>query len=249
MLVGDIADDHFDQVFHRDQSVGAAVFVDDQRKMNARRLHLGEQIEHGHGRRRIEDFANDLRRRQWHRQIDIAEVETGLLRCFARRSNHGTVRGPRRHERNQVADMNHAGRIIERVVVDYEPRMGGDLENANQLADGDVLLHGDDIGARHHDALDPAFAQPQNILEHGRFFRRETGLRLLGGENVFEVGARRRGFPAEQDAHDARQPAFLRLVGLRHDHRQTAMFAVGRVAARRGLGHGCRLGSGLWLQT
>ena len=139
--------------------------------------------------------------------------------------------------------MDHAGRIVERVVIDHEPRMCGDLEHANQLADRDILLHGDDVGARHHDALDAAFAQPQNILEHGRFFRRETGLRLLGGENVFEIGARRRGFPAEQDAHDARQPAFLRLVRLRHDHRQTAMLAVGRVAARRGLRHGC----GLWL--
>jgi hypothetical protein len=145
--------------------------------------------------------------------------------------------------------MDHAGRVIERVVIDHEPGMGGDFEHANQLADRNILLHGDDVGARHHDALDAAFAQPQNILQHGRFFRREAGLRLLGGENVFEVGTRRRGFPAEQDAHDPRQPAFLRLVRLRHHHRQTAMLAVGWVAARRGLRHGCGLCSGLRLQT
>ena len=57
--------------------------------------------------------------------------------------------------------MDHAGRIVERVVIDHESRMCGDLEHANEFADGDVLLHGNDIGARHHDALDPAFAQPQ----------------------------------------------------------------------------------------
>ncbi len=44
----------------------------------------------------------------------------------------------------------------------------------------DVLLHRDDVGARHHDAVDPAFAQAENVLEHRRFGRRETGFRLLG---------------------------------------------------------------------
>ena len=32
-----------------------------------------------------------------------------------------------------------------------------------------VLLHGDDVGARHHDAFDPAFAQAEDILEHRGF--------------------------------------------------------------------------------
>ena len=120
------------------------------------------------------------------------------------------LRRARGHERDQVADVDHAGRIVERVVVDDEPRMAGALEHFDQFAERDVLLHGDDVGARHHDALDPAFAQAEDILQHGGFFGRKARLRLLGGEHEFEIGARRRCLPAEQDAHDAREPAFRR---------------------------------------
>ena len=77
MFVGDVADDELDQILHRDQAVGAAVFVDDEREVNAGRLHLGEQIERRHRRRRVQDFAHDLGRRQRHRQIDVGEVEIG----------------------------------------------------------------------------------------------------------------------------------------------------------------------------
>ena len=235
VLVGDVADDELDQIFDRDQSVAAAVFVDDQREMNARRLHLGEQIERRHRRRRVEDFANDLGRRQRHRKIDIREIEIGRLRLLRAGRHAGSVRGARRHERDQIADMDHAGRIVERVVVDHEPRMPGALEHFDQFAERDVLLHGDDVGARHHDALDPGFAQPEDILEHGRFFGRKARLRLLGGENEFEIGAGRGRLPAEQDAHDARQPAFRLARRLRHDHRQTAMLAARPVRCAVGI--------------
>ena len=77
VLVGDIADDQLDQVFHRDQAVAAAIFVDDQCQMNARRLHLGEQVERRHGRRRVEHVADDFGRLQRHGQVDLAEIEIG----------------------------------------------------------------------------------------------------------------------------------------------------------------------------
>ena len=48
VLVGDIADNELDQIFHRDQSVAAAVLVDHQREMNAGCLHLRQQIERRH---------------------------------------------------------------------------------------------------------------------------------------------------------------------------------------------------------
>ena len=60
VLVGDIADDEFDQVFDRDKPVAAAVFVDHESEVNPRRLHLGEQIERRHRWRRVEDLADDL---------------------------------------------------------------------------------------------------------------------------------------------------------------------------------------------
>ena len=80
VLVGDIADDELDQILDRDQPIAAAVFVDDEREMDARRLHLGEQIERRHRRRRVQDLADDLGRRQRHREIDIGEIEIGRLR-------------------------------------------------------------------------------------------------------------------------------------------------------------------------
>ena len=89
VLVGDVADDQLDQVFDRDEPVGAAVFVDDERKVNARRLHLGEQIERRHRRRRVEDFADDLGGRQRHRKIDVGKIEIGRLRLFALRGGGG----------------------------------------------------------------------------------------------------------------------------------------------------------------
>ena len=42
--------------------------------------------------------------------------------------------------------MHHPDRIIEGVVVDDEARMGGVLEDLEKVAEGDILLHRDDVG-------------------------------------------------------------------------------------------------------
>ena len=84
VLVGDVADDLLDDVLHRNQAVGAAVFVDHQREMDARRLHLLQQVERRHRRRHEQHLAHDLGRRQRHREIDGVEVEPAA-RGFLRR--------------------------------------------------------------------------------------------------------------------------------------------------------------------
>ena len=71
--------------------------------------------------------------------------------------------------------MHHAGRVIERLVVDDEARMRGGLEHLDELAERDVLLHRDDVGARHHDVLDPPLAQAQDVFEHRALVGREAG--------------------------------------------------------------------------
>ena len=48
MLVGDVANDFFHQVLDGDEPVGAAIFVDHQRQVQPRRLHLRQKIEHRH---------------------------------------------------------------------------------------------------------------------------------------------------------------------------------------------------------
>ena len=93
------------------------------------------------------------------REIDRLEIEAGRQRFLALgvlfRIN-GRARG---HERDQVADVHHAHRIIERVVIDHEPRMGGAFEHAHQFTELDVLLHRDDVRARNHHVADPALAK------------------------------------------------------------------------------------------
>ena len=117
--------------------------------------------------------------------------------------------------------------------------MAGNFENLDQIAKRDVLLHGDNIGARHHDALDPRLAQPENIFQHRRFFGRKARLRLLlFSEDKLQVGARRCRLPPEQDAHDAREPSVRLFAWLRHHHRQSAAFVLGWFAGLRELGHG-----------
>ena len=121
--------------------------------------------------------------------------------------------------------MHHADRIVERVVVDDEPRMPGLLEHLHQLAERDVLLHGDDVAARHHDVLDPAPAQRQDVLDHGALFRRDAGLAGAGGlEHHLDVGAGRAVLPAEQRARQPRKEAVALGVGAAADrHRQVAV--------------------------
>ena len=63
--------------------------------------------------------------------------------------------------------------------------MGGALEHLQQLAERDVLLHGDDVGARHHDVVDPALAQARMFLS----------MRLSSGEKPVSPGGWRRARP------------------------------------------------------
>ena len=119
--------------------------------------------------------------------------------------------------------------------------MRGVLEHLHQFAERDVLLHGDDVGARHHDVVDPALAQRQDVLEHGALFRRDAGLAgHRGFQHDFDVGAGRAGLPAEQRAREADKESFA--IGSdrwRHRHRKIALLA-GRAGDLGGLIVGVR---------
>ena len=56
VLVVDLADDLLDDVLDRHQAVGAAIFVHHQRQMDARGLHLRQQIDRPHRRRHEEQL-------------------------------------------------------------------------------------------------------------------------------------------------------------------------------------------------
>ena len=83
VLILDFAENLLDHVLHRDDAVGAAVFVDHQRQMDARRLHLGEQVERRHRGRHEQDLADDLGLVERDRKIDCLEIETRWKRLLA----------------------------------------------------------------------------------------------------------------------------------------------------------------------
>ena len=77
MLVLDIADHHLDDVLQRDQPVGAAIFVDDQRHLRARRLHARHQVGSQHRRRHEQHGPGQAELADRLGEIDIGEVELG----------------------------------------------------------------------------------------------------------------------------------------------------------------------------
>ena len=82
MLVVDLADDLLDDVLDRDQPVGATIFVHHQREMNARGLHLRQEIDRPHRRRHEQQFADDAGVGERHREVDRAQIEPGRQWLF-----------------------------------------------------------------------------------------------------------------------------------------------------------------------
>ena len=199
MLVLDVADDRLDDVLDRHQPVGAAVFVDDERHMRARRLHLHQKIERRHGRRHENHRAQDIRRRERERQIKPADA----LRADARARQRRLGGGGEMVE--EIADVDHAARIIERVAVHGQARVAGGAEDAQHLAQRRVDIDRDDIGARQHHVLDPELVQAEHVFQHDAFLRREIARRGIGRERLVELLARRRAAHAERGAQPLEQ--------------------------------------------
>ena len=167
MLVVDLADDLFDDILDRYQAVGAAIFVDHQRQMDARGLHLRQQIDRPHRGRHIKQFADDAGVRQRQREIDGAQIEPRRKWLFAPRLAGLADARLRGHEGEQVADMHHAFGVIQRLVVDHKSGMRRAFEQAHQFAERDVALDRDDVGAMHHDIGNAPLVQRQDVAQHG----------------------------------------------------------------------------------
>ena len=72
--------------------------------------------------------------------------------------------------------------------------MAGGAEHPQKLAEADFGRHCDDIGARHHDVVDTAGAQGEDVLQHRPFLRQEI---VPGGgslrQHILQVAADRCG--------------------------------------------------------
>src|SRR5262249_59194838 len=119
-------------------------------------------------------------------------------------------------ESDEIADVHHADRVVERIVVDDESRVAGTFEHAHELAELDILLHRDDVRAGNHDVADASLAEAQDVLEHPAFFGRKAGFTWAHGiEDVLEVSAHAVRLPAEQRTQHPHEPA-LAFLGRRY---------------------------------
>ena len=168
VLVLDVADDRLDHVLDRNEPVGAAVFVDHQRHMGARRLHAEQEIERGHRRRaRREPAAGFAPPTEACRARLAVAVGGAARRAFdqaeariggeedRRNRGCGSCRADRRACRRRPAGA--SGRRSRKQV--------------EHLAQGRVERKRDDVGARHHHVGDPDVVQREHVLEDRALLR------------------------------------------------------------------------------
>jgi len=89
--------------------------------------------------------------------------------------------------RNKVTDVNHAARIVQSVVINRHAGVTRLLEQHHQLTQGGAEIDCLNIGTRHHDILDPHFAQPKNVVQHGPLFRREGSAGAFRCQRICQV--------------------------------------------------------------
>ena len=92
-------------------------------------------------------------------------------------------------EIEEIADVDHALGIVQRLAIDRQARMAGGAEQVEQVAQRRVGRHRHDIGPRHHGVVDADAVEAEHVLQHRPFLGRE--IRILDGlrEGVFEVVA------------------------------------------------------------
>ena len=208
VLVLDVADDGLDQILQGRQTVGAAVFVDHQGHLDARRLHLRHQVGGRHRRRYEQHRPNDPHVAQGRAEIDLTQVQRrafGLERAGAL--------GDVGHD---VLDVDHADGVVEGLAVDRHARMAGLAKQLQQFRQRHAFVDGIDIGARDHDVVDAHFPQMQDIAQQPPLFRRERSRAIVlfgkGRREIFAQGP----VGLEPDGRaQALEPSVLRPFGPR----------------------------------
>ena len=159
VLVLDVADDRLDDVLDRNQSVGPAIFVDHQRHVRPRRLHLHQQIERGHRRRREQNrpAGSGLRTSGM-----FMPTSTPDARSRAEVSDFGGAKpnlGSEARKSTKSRMWIIPCGIVEGFAENRQAGMAGGAEQREQLAQRRVGGNGDDVGARHHHVGDADVVQ------------------------------------------------------------------------------------------
>ncbi len=189
VLVFDVADDLLDEIFDRHDAVRAAVLIDDERHVNARRLHADQQVDGGHRGRHVKNLAADFHRRNRPAEIEVLKIEAlrgRRLGCAVGIRDPQRLAGCFRHQpAEQVLDVDHAARIVERFPEERYARYACFVECLQQLRNRLVFIERNNVGARYHQRRNTARAEAQKPLEHLTFGFGEAR-RRVGPQCPFE---------------------------------------------------------------
>ena len=103
--------------------------------------------------------------------------------------------------------MYHTDDIIKAVAIDRQTRMPNPRHQFNHFGQGGTLGHGDNVGTRHHDVLDPRLAELEQVEQHHALFLVESGVVVaLGDQRLHRLAqtvsltadTRQRAEPASQ---------------------------------------------------
>ena len=90
--------------------------------------------------------------------------------------------------------------------------MLGLAEHAHQLVDGERVVNGDDVGARHHDIFDRELAEAQDAPEHAALLRAQR-IALAARQRILDQFAQVRLLAETESLEQALEPGHL-LIGL-----------------------------------
>ena len=146
MLVLDVADDLLHHVLDGDQPVDAAILIDDQRHVHARKPHLQQQVEHAHA-------GCD----EQHGPRNFGQRHLPAL-VLDRRGEH-------------ILDVDHADDLVERTAIHRQAGMRLLRHQVQDLVQWRHAFDGDDVGTRHHDIVHRDGADRENALDQLPFPR------------------------------------------------------------------------------
>ena len=190
-------------------------------------------------------------------RIDGGTTRTGRIACSSEKVVAVTP------ERQQVLEVDHAQHVVEMVAIDHQPGMLRALHGRDHLAQAAVDRHALDVGARHHDVVDPQLAEAQRVADQLAPLLAEGGRPLLLGlgDQLLERLAHPAGFglaaPGEiaHPAHEAVEERWLRRLPLGQLPHGRGRRAVGIGDAEPGQQldlarlHRLRLGVGLVIEA
>jgi hypothetical protein len=119
-------------------------------------------------------------------------------------------------EVEDVADVDHAERLVQRLAIDGEAGMTCCAKARQQLAERGACRRCHHVGARHHHVPDAHLVEGERVREQGALVRRELGLFGRLREHVLELVADGVARSQGEALHQSLEPALARLrVGTR----------------------------------